>query len=315
MSVAVSQPSASIPRGSSVGGPTSVVCAPTSASAWISERATRLWRTSPTIATCSPSSASERLAHREEVEQRLGRVLVLAVAGVHDGRARVARDELRRADLRVADDDRVRLVRRQRQHRVLQRLALVQRRAGGLQGHHVRGQLLRGELEARRGARRGLEEEVMTSLPRSVFSCSSTPSEGTGGLQDPLDVVAGQVGDRDQVLHRASSGVPIEQDPVGAVDLLELDLDPLAAGGRQVLADVVGADRQLAMAAVDEDGELNARRPAALEERLDRSPDRASRVEDVVDEDAGHPGQVEVECGRVDDRLLLCRGRCRRGGR
>ena len=50
----------------------------------MSERATRLWRTSPTIATWSPSSAAERLAHREEVEQRLGRVLVLAVAGVDD---------------------------------------------------------------------------------------------------------------------------------------------------------------------------------------------------------------------------------------
>ena len=54
---------------------------------------------------------SERFPHREEVEQRLGRVLVLAVAGVHDRGVRIARDELRRADLRVADDDRVRLVR------------------------------------------------------------------------------------------------------------------------------------------------------------------------------------------------------------
>ena len=54
---------------------------------------------------------AERLAHREEVEQRLRRMLVLAVAGVHDRRVRVARDELRRADLRVPDDDRVRLVR------------------------------------------------------------------------------------------------------------------------------------------------------------------------------------------------------------
>ena len=30
------------------------------------------------------------------------------------------------------------------------------------------------------------------------------------------------------------------------------------AGGREVLADVVGADRQLAVAAVDEAGELDA---------------------------------------------------------
>src|ERR1700760_3805260 len=42
-------------------------------------------------------------------------------------------------------------------------------------------------------------------------------------------------------------------DPVG---LLEADVDPLLAGGRQVLADVVGADRQLALPAGAEDREL-----------------------------------------------------------
>ena len=50
-----------------------------------------------------------------EVEQRLGRVLVLAVAGVDDVRTRVAGDQLRRADLRMADDDHVRVVGPERQ--------------------------------------------------------------------------------------------------------------------------------------------------------------------------------------------------------
>ena len=109
--------------------------------------------------------------------------------------------------------------------------------------------------------------------------------------------------------HDLSSGVADEEDPVGAVGLGELDLDPLAPRGRQVLADVVGPDRQLAMAAVDEDGELDASGPPALEERLDRRPDRAARVEDVVDEDHRHPAQLEVERGRVDDRLLAA-GHC-----
>jgi hypothetical protein len=45
--------------------------------------------------------------------------------------------------------------------------------------------------------------------------------------------------------------------------------------GGQVLADVVGPDRQLAVAAVDEDGELHARRPPEVEERVDRGADRA----------------------------------------
>ena len=55
MSAVVSQPIASIPRGISVGGPTSVTRAPHITSAWMSERATREWSTSPTIATCRPS--------------------------------------------------------------------------------------------------------------------------------------------------------------------------------------------------------------------------------------------------------------------
>ena len=55
MSVVASQPISSIPRGRSGGGPTSVTRAPSRISAWMFERATREWRTSPTIATWSPS--------------------------------------------------------------------------------------------------------------------------------------------------------------------------------------------------------------------------------------------------------------------
>ena len=62
------------------------------------------------------------------------------------------------------------------------------------------------------------------------------------------------------------------------------------AGGRQVLADVVGADRQLAVAAVAEDGELDPPRAAVVEERVDRGPHRAAGEEDVVDEDDGALG-------------------------
>src|ERR687885_2287179 len=75
-----------------------------------------------------------------------------------------------------------------------------------------------------------------------------------------------------------------EQDAVDLVDLDELHLDALVARGRQVLADVVGTDRQLAVAAVDEHCELDAVRPPVVEERLDRGADRPPRVEDVVDE-------------------------------
>ena len=80
---------------------------------------------------------AERLLDGVQVEQRLGWMLMLAVAGVHDVRVGDARDELRRADLRVAQDDHVWVVGRERQRRVLERLALVDRRARRLQGHRV----------------------------------------------------------------------------------------------------------------------------------------------------------------------------------
>ena len=96
-----------------------------------------------------------------------------------------------------------------------------------------------------------------------------------------------------------------QQDPVGSVDLLELHLNPLAACGWKVLAHVVRPDRQLAVAAVDKDCELDTCGPAVLEERLDRGADRAAGVEDVVDEHARRAAQVEVERRRVHDRLLL----------
>src|SRR4051812_6328013 len=80
-----------------------------------------------------------------------------------------------------------------------------------------------------------------------------------------------------------------QQDAVDLVHLDELHLDALVARGRKVLADVVGTDGQLAVAAVDEDGELDPVGSPVVEKRLDRGADRPPRVEDVVDEHDGLP--------------------------
>src|SRR5262245_56444748 len=96
-----------------------------------------------------------------------------------------------------------------------------------------------------------------------------------------------------------------EQDAIDLVHLDELDLDALLARGGQVLADVVRADRQLAVAAVGEHGQLDALGPAVAEERVDRRADRSARVEDVVDEHARHPLEREVERRRADERLRV----------
>jgi len=94
-----------------------------------------------------------------------------------------------------------------------------------------------------------------------------------------------------------------EQDLVDLIDLDELHLDALAAGGGQVLAHVVGADRKLSVATVCEHSELHPGRAAVVEERLHRGADRSSGVEDVVDEDAGHALERKVELRRTNERL------------
>src|SRR4051812_34840877 len=98
-----------------------------------------------------------------------------------------------------------------------------------------------------------------------------------------------------------------EDDLIDLVDLHQLDLNALVPRGRQVLADVVGANRQLAVAAVGEDGELHAIRPPVLEERVDRGADRPARIEDVVDEDDGAALEVEVELRLAGERLRPAR--------
>jgi hypothetical protein len=98
-------------------------------------------------------------------------------------------------------------------------------------------------------------------------------------------------------------GLGDEQDAIDLVHLDELHLDALAAGGGQVLAYVVGADGKLTMAAIDQARELDPRGSSVLEKRLDRGSDRPAGREDVVDQDAGHAFEGEVELGGPHDRL------------
>src|SRR5207247_7676321 len=69
---------------------------------------------------------------------------------------------------------------------------------------------------------------------------------------------------------------------VEAVLLGHQHLDALRVRGGHVLAHVVGADRQLAMAAVDEDRQLNRPRPPEIEQPVHRRARGASAVDDVV---------------------------------
>ena len=63
-----------------------------------------------------------------------------------------------------------------------------------------------------------------------------------------------------------------------------LTIDVLVAARRQVLADVVGADRQLAVATVDHHRQLHRPRSAVVVERVEGGADRAAGEQHVVDE-------------------------------
>src|ERR671937_1190017 len=127
----------------------------------------------------------------------------------------------------------------------------------------------------------------LRSNVRAVARSRSTSSRVTTLIEMKCRFGGGAGGRRSSRMTRMSAIVRCllwrgdEQDGVDLVDLDQLHLDALVARGREVLADVVGADRKLAVAAVDEHGELDAGRPAVVEERLDRRANRAAGVEDV----------------------------------
>src|SRR6476469_4246974 len=61
-----------------------------------------------------------------------------------------------------------------------------------------------------------------------------------------------------------TSPCPLHHDPVLAVELGDEHPDVIGASRRNVLPDEVGSDRQLAMAAIDEHGELDLARTAEI---------------------------------------------------
>ena len=110
---------------------------------------------------------------------------------------------------------------------------------------------------------------------------------------------------------RAAAGaIATSSMPSSSVDA---HVDVLGARGRQVLADVVRPDRQLAMAAVDEHRQLHARGPAVVEQRLDRRAHRAAGEQHVVDDHDRAPGDVEVDVRGVHDGRVGAALRGRRG--
>src|SRR3954447_2448041 len=153
----------------------------------------------------------------------------------------------------------------------------------------------------------------LRSKVRAVPSSRSMSSLVTSLIEMKCRFGGGAGGRRSSRMTRMSAIVRCllwrwyEQNLVDLVHLDELHLDALVTRGREVLAHVVGTDRQLTVTAVDEDGELDALGASVVEQSLDRGPDRATGVEHVVDEDDGLPLELEIECRRAHDGLRVTR--------
>ena len=159
------------------------------------------------------------------------------------------------------------------------------------------------------------KKRLTTVRPRSAgsFLIGRSASEriSSAVVEDQLGVVAAQVGRAQQVpLHWTPTTPWIVTASVSSTPARR-DLDPLDQRGRQVLADEVGADRQLAVAAVDQDREPDRPRAADVVERVERGADGAAGEQHVVDED----DDLAVDAARRDLGRQRARGPASSAGR
>ena len=112
-----------------------------------------------------PLDAALVAADGERVEQRLGGMLMRAVAGIDHGAVDFPGQELDRAGGVVTHHDDVGVHGVERHRGVDQRLALAHRGGADRHVHDVGAEPLAGELERRLGAGRDLEEQVDQRAP------------------------------------------------------------------------------------------------------------------------------------------------------
>ncbi len=151
---------------------------------------------------------AQRMAQRQRIEQRLGRMLVLPVARIEHGAADLVGDQLGCPARTVADDDRVGAHRVEGDRGIDQRLALFHRRLGGMHVDDIRPQPLARDLEAQQRARGILEEGVDHRQPgQPVLALGCLPVERNPLLrlvEQEQDLVPFELADPDQVAMRES---------------------------------------------------------------------------------------------------------------
>ena len=147
--------------------------------------------------------AAEGLPQGEEVLQALRGVLVAAVARIDDARLGVGGEHLAGARRWVTQHDDVGAVGRQSDGGVLEALRLLEGRSARLQGDGVGRETLGGQVEAGRGPRGGLPEEVDDSAAaqrRHLLDVAlEDGQEALRGVEQQLDLLAAEVLHRDQI--------------------------------------------------------------------------------------------------------------------
>src|SRR6266545_7230665 len=149
--------------------------------------------------------------------------------------------------------------------------------------------------------RRSFERRLVVVMRDSKFQIPDSRSSFLG--PDQTLRVAAPPGTWNVEYGICSGGFLQDPNLVGAVGLLEHDLDHLALGRRHALADVVRLDGNLAVPPVDQHGETHGTRTAEVDQTVQCRADRAPRVEDVVAQDNRAAVQVEIDLGLAQQRL------------
>ncbi len=150
--------------------------------------------------TCDPALVAP---DGERVEQRLGWMLMRAIARVDDGAIDLFCEQMHRAGLGMAHHDDVGPHRVQRHRRIDQRLALFDARSRDRHVHDVGAKTLAGQFEGRLGPCRSLEEEVDQRPPaqgRALFlDLAGHFNCRLGKIEEKVDVWRGKPFDPEQM--------------------------------------------------------------------------------------------------------------------
>jgi len=96
---------------------------------------------------------------------------------------------------------------------------------------------------------------------------------------------------------------PDEQNLIAAILFFEAHLDHFLEIGRNVLPGVIGADRQLAMSAVDQNRKLNLARPAEIHQTVECGADCPAREQNVVHQHDSAAVDGKRNTGLLEDGL------------